>query len=62
VGEGSRQEAQENQNMDTWGWEIAQWLRAMTPFPQDRGSIPNTYMVAHSHLLLRKVVIYKQRS
>jgi hypothetical protein len=30
--------------------EMAQWFRALIALPEDRGSIPTTYMVAHDHL------------
>jgi hypothetical protein len=30
--------------------EVAQWLRALTTFPEDLGSISSTHMAAHNCL------------
>jgi len=30
--------------------EMAQWLRALTAYPEVLSSIPSTHMVAHNHL------------
>ena len=31
--------------------ETAQWLRAVTPLPEDLGSISRTHMVAHNYMM-----------
>jgi hypothetical protein len=34
----------------SWAGEMAQWLRALTAFPEVQSSNPSNHMMAHSHL------------
>ena len=44
------QEMRSLKRFDDGAGESAQWLRALTAFSKDPGSVPSTYMAAHNCL------------
>ena len=45
-----RTKLEEVKNFKAEAGEMAQWLRALTAFPEDLSSIPRNHMVSHNHL------------